>query len=354
VIQPIHTAVAGRAPYKVAGLYCSESLKRRLEARLTAIDSIHMVSASALTGNILLRFDPARSAVDLMALLERIVGEHGGKSANDAQGRFRISPNAVGGGREAPRPHALRRLGFQAEAQRDAPWHLMDADAVAAQLATATTHGLSQQGVEASYRKYGPNLLPEAVPRSGLSIVLDQFNSLPVALLGVAAGFSLVTGGVADALVITAVVVINAAIGYGMESQAETIIHSLKQLVHPSASVMREGTPTAVRAEDVVVGDLLVLKPGSYVSADARLVQANRLSVDESALTGESLPVVKTTMLHRRADTPLADRVNMLYKGTLVTGGQGLAVVVATGRFTEMGKIQSLVGEARPPTTPME
>jgi Ca2+-transporting ATPase len=102
------------------------------------------------------------------------------------------------------------------------------------------------------------------------------------------------------------------------------------------------------------VGDLLVLSPGSYVSADARLVEAVRLSVDESALTGESLPVAKTTVPLLRADTPLADRVNMLYRGTLVTGGQGLAVVVATGRFTEMGKIQSLVGEARPPPTPME
>jgi Ca2+-transporting ATPase len=230
----------------------------------------------------------------------------------------------------------------------------MEADAVAAQFETSTVLGLSQQRVAANYRQYGPNVMPAAVPRSGLSIFLDQFKSLPVALLGVAAGFSLVTGGVADALVITAVVVSNAAIGYGTESQAETIIHSLKHMVHPSASVIRDGVAADIRAEDVVVGDLLVLTPGSYVSADARLIGAVRLSVDESALTGESLPAAKATAPLVRADTPLADRLNMVYRGTLVTGGQGRAVVVATGRFTEMGKVQSLVGEATPPTTPME
>jgi P-type Ca2+ transporter type 2C len=364
VIQAIHTAVPGRARYKVKGLYRSEFLKRYLEARLVGIDSIQAVSASVLTGNILVRFDPSRSEADINALLDGVVADYRATSANDARGLSHIRPNAADGQRDRsqpqtalapPRRRVLRRPVTQAEeARQDAPWHLMDADAVATQLETSTVFGLSRQRVEANYRKYGPNLLPEAVPRSGLSIFLDQFASLPAALLGVAASFSLVTGGVADALVIAAVVVINAAIGYATESQSETIIHALKHLVHPSTSVIRDGGPTTIRAEDVVVGDLLVLKPGSYVSADARLVQADQLSVDESALTGESLPVSKATAPLPRADIPLADRVNMIYRGTLLTGGQGLAVVVATGSSTEMGQIQSLVGEARPPTTPME
>jgi Ca2+-transporting ATPase len=103
-----------------------------------------------------------------------------------------------------------------------------------------------------------------------------------------------------------------------------------------------------------VPGDLLVLKPGSYVAADSRLVDVHRLSVDESTLTGESLPVHKTITPIMGADVPLADRVNMVYMGTLVTGGQGIAVVVATGRFTEIGKIQALAGEAQTPETPLE
>jgi P-type Ca2+ transporter type 2C len=363
MIQAIHTAVPGRARYKVEGLYRSASLKRHLEARLTAIDSIQEVSASTLTGNILLRFDPAQNAAEIIALLDGVVAEHTKKAANGVGGSPRINPNGPGGHIDSSRTQttavpaprdALSRPVTEADEQRDVPWHHMDADAVAALFETSTVHGLSQPRVEANYRKYGPNLLPEAVPRSGLSIFLDQFKSLPVALLGVAAGFALVTGGVADALVITAVVVINAAIGYGMESEAETIMHSLKHMVHPSASVIRDDTPTDIRAEDVVVGDLLVLNPGSYVSADARLVVTDRLSLDESSLTGESLPVPKTTAPLQRTDAPLADRVNMVYKGTLVTGGQGRAVVVATGRFTEMGRIQSMVGEAEPPSTPME
>jgi Ca2+-transporting ATPase len=193
-----------------------------------------------------------------------------------------------------------------------------------------------------------------------------------VALLGVAAGISVLTGGIADAIVIMGVVTINAAIGYVTESQAEKTIHSLKSLVRPSALVMREGSLKEIGAEDIVPGDILVLRPGRYVAADARLIEAHHLSIDESVLTGESMPVLKTTeaMKIRRledekdstsqplnfltSDIPLADRTNMVYMGTLVTGGQGIAVVVATSRFTEIGKIQTLVGEAKPPETLME
>jgi Ca2+-transporting ATPase len=184
-------------------------------------------------------------------------------------------------------------------------------------------------------------------------MLLEQFTSLPVALLGVAAGISLLTGGVADALVMAGVVAMNAAIGYVTESQSEQTIHALKSLVHPSALIRRDRQTHTVRAAEIVPGDLLMLRPGSYVVADARLLEAQRLSVDESALTGESLPVTKHTAALMEADAPLADRHNMVYAGTLVTGGQGLGVVVATGYHTEMGQIQALVDVAASPDTPM-
>ena len=99
----------------------------------------------------------------------------------------------------------------------------------------------------------------------------------------------------------------------------------------------------------------MVLKPGSYIAADARLIESLHLSVDESALTGESMPVLKSSAsLPPEEDIPLADRINMVFMGTLVTGGQGIAIVVGTGKYTEIGKIQTLVGSARPPETPME
>jgi P-type Ca2+ transporter type 2C len=186
MIQAIHTAVPGRARYKVEGLYRSASLKRHLEARLTAVDSIQEVSASTLTGNILLRFDPAQNAAEIIALLDGVVAEHTKKAANGVGGSRRINPNGPGGHIDSSRTQttavpaprdALSRPVTEADEQRDVPWHHMDADAVAALFETSTVHGLSQPRVEANYRKYGPNLLPEAVPRSGLSIFLDQFKS---------------------------------------------------------------------------------------------------------------------------------------------------------------------------------
>jgi Ca2+-transporting ATPase len=154
--------------------------------------------------------------------------------------------------------------------------------------------------------------------------------------------------------VILAVVGINGIIGYVTEREAEKTIHSLKDLVKPTADVLRDSTIATVPAEAVVPGDILVLRPGSYVAADARLLEASHLSLDESVLTGESLPVVKLVEALPNRHVTLGDRVNMVYMGTLVTGGQGIAVVVATGSTTEVGRLQSLVGEAESPETPME
>lgn len=241
-----------------------------------------------------------------------------------------------------------------AEDQKEESWHTLDIQGVLTYFASSDVSGLTTETSALYLKKYGPNLLPESVPRSGWSIFFDQFKSIPVALLGVAAGVSLVTGGIADALVIAFVVSVNGIIGYTTESQAEKTINSLKSLVRPSAVVVRDGKTQEVAAEQIVPGDLLVLRPGSYVPADARLITALRLTVDESALTGESVPVGKTVEPLERVDMTLGDRTNMVYMGTLVTGGQGLAVVTATGRYTEIGKIQSLVGEAKAPQTPME
>ena len=164
----------------------------------------------------------------------------------------------------------------------------------------------------------------------------------------------MVTGGLVDAVLIIGVVVANAFIGYKTESESEKTIRSLQTLVRPTALVIREGRLSEIPSEEVTPGDLLVLRPGSYVAADARLVEATHLSVDESALTGESLPVTKNTRALERDNIPLGDRVNLVFMGTLVTGGEGLAVVVATGSYTEIGLIQSLIGEATSPETPLE
>ena len=234
------------------------------------------------------------------------------------------------------------------------PWHTLHAGAALEAFKSPAGYGLCNAEALERLDLYGPNALPQTSVRSGWGIFADQFKSLPVILLGVAAGISVLTGGLVDAVVILGVVAINGAIGFKTESEAEKTINSLKDLVKPIADVLRDGAVKTVSADLVVPGDILVLRPGAYVSADARLLDANHLSVDESVLTGESMPVAKTIDPLSRMDIPLADRLNMVYMGTLVTGGQGFAVAIATGGFTEVGKLQALVGEADSPDTPME
>lgn len=356
-VQVVHAAVAGRVRFRVRGLYRSPALVRRLEGELAVTAWVRSVSGSDLTGTILVLFGPEGSATAVAALLERLVAAHGGDPpgpapSDPASRRSDPAAYAKPGNRIVRRK--LRRLVVHAEEQEERPWHLLTGHEVLTSFDSFPETGLSPSRVTEIFATYGPNLLPEAVPRSGLSIFLDQLKSLPVALLGVSALLSLATGGIADAAVILAVVAINAAIGYVTESQAEMTIHSLKRLVRPTALVVRQGRVIEIRGEEVVPGDILVLRPGSYVAADCRIVEAHHLSIDESALTGESLPAVKRTEPLAKNDVPLADRVNMAYLGTLVTGGQGLAVAIGTGRFTELGRIQTLVGEAESPKTPME
>ncbi|MGI0484604.1 HAD-IC family P-type ATPase [Pantanalinema rosaneae CENA516] len=365
LVRAIHTAVHGRARYHVQGLQHSESLKQHLETYLLAEAGIQQVSASSVTGNLLVHFSSAWGARTIAQHIEQLVLQFNHyhykplMSEKPTATSPRLRHSSI-----VPRSPQLSRaisnfptLGFMEQdfqAQRVEPWHLVDVEQVIRILQTSATSGLSHTSAKSHLQTYGPNLLPEATTRSWFSLLISQFKSLPVGLLTLAAGLSIATGGLADAVVIMGVVFINAVIGYATESQSERIIHSLKHLLQPVAWVIREGTLTEINAQEVVVGDILVLKPGSYVAADARLIEAHRLSVDESTLTGESLPVSKTVVPLMDAALPLGDRTNMVYMGTLITGGQGFAVVVATRQFTEMGRIQTLVGEAIMPATPME
>ncbi|MBE9047529.1 cation-transporting P-type ATPase, partial [Pleurocapsales cyanobacterium LEGE 10410] len=178
-----------------------------------------------------------------------------------------------------------------------ATWHLKEAAAILTELKTSVSSGLTTSAAQQNQIKYGKNVLDEAKPRSGLIVFLSYFWSIPVALLTLAAILSVATGSAVDGVVIMGVVVINAVLGYVTESKSERIILSLRNLVSPSAMVIRDGQTTEVDSKAVVVGDILILKPGSFVAADARLIESDRLTIDESALTGESIPVLKTCLL---------------------------------------------------------
>ena len=367
MIEAVHDSVKGRARYRVEGLYRSDDLKQYLEEGLPKKAGISFVSASTLTGNVLVLYTPEFESTQVAAQLSELLAER--RHNGNGRGALRAldAPRCPVPIRKHRRGEAVQRSGTQGPSRRSVrkqivhgeqqvlePWHLRHADEVLDFFGCTRETGLSTGGQQERLKRFGPNILPESVPRSGWSILAEQFMSLPVALLGAAAVISVATGGLADAMVIMSVVGINAVIGYATESGSERTIHSLKNLVRPSALVLRDGQVCIVGVEAVVPGDLLVLRPGSYIAADARLVEAQYLSVDESALTGESMPAGKTHDALDDPDLPLADRINMVFMGTLVTGGQGLAIVTATGGFTQMGQIQTMVGEARAPSTPME
>ncbi|MFZ4703852.1 MAG: HAD-IC family P-type ATPase, partial [Candidatus Methylumidiphilus sp.] len=210
--------------------------------------------------------------------------------------------------------------------------------------------------VEAGHRLqiFGPNRLAENKRRSTLEIFAEQIANPAMAMLGVSAVVSVATGGLIDAAVIVSAVLMNAIIGYVTESSSERTINALGSMAPTHARVIRDGKQLTIPIEEIVIGDLLVLTPGSYIPADARLLNSSRLTVDESTLTGESMPVGKHWDFIAPEDTPLADRKNMLHMGTIVTGGSGQALVAATGRHTEIGIIQSLVGEVKPPETVLQ
>ncbi|HVO95089.1 MAG TPA: cation-transporting P-type ATPase, partial [Terriglobales bacterium] len=299
MVETVHDAVEGRVRFRVEGLYKSESLRRKIERGLRREPGIRHVAASALTGNVLVLFDGQRNVGDVAALIEFFTSSNGAGMPNPApSSMFEVwmPLHATNGSQTPPRSvKETRKLLKSAQAQDGQAWHNLAATSALECYDSSAQSGLSAQIAAAHLHKYGPNVLPETLPPSGWSIFFDQFRSLPVGLLGVAAGVSLFTGGIADAVVIGGVVLINATIGFVTESHAEQTIQSLKNVVRPSALVIRDRQARQVRAEDLVPGDLLVLKPGVYVAADARLIDANNLRVDESALTGESLPANKNT-----------------------------------------------------------
>jgi Ca2+-transporting ATPase len=230
--------------------------------------------------------------------------------------------------------------------------HAASAEAVLAALG-ATRHGLSEHEVEARRRRFGPNRLRELRRRSAWSILADQFESLLVALLAAAAALSFAFGRWVEGLAIGAVLAINGVIGFASELRAVRSMEALRLLGSVRANVRRDGTVLRLDAAELVPGDLVVLEGGDVVTADLRVVESSRLQVDESLLTGESLPVGKRAA-PVAADALLAERSSMLFKGTAVTRGAGEAVVVGTGMETELGRISRLVESAEEEVTPLE
>jgi magnesium-transporting ATPase (P-type) len=231
------------------------------------------------------------------------------------------------------------------------PWHAKTPDEVLAHFETGP-EGLSEQEAERRRATYGPNRLPEAATRGPLARLLAQFNSLLIWVLLGAAVLAALIGHQIDALVILAVVVVNAIIGFIQEGRAEQALAAIRQMIDPQASLVRDGRRITVPAEDIVPGDHVLLEAGDRVPADLRLVRARNLRVDEAILTGESVAVEKATD-PVDADAPLGDRFSAAFSGTFVAAGHGAGVAVATGADTELGRISTLIGSVEQLKTPL-
>lgn len=220
-------------------------------------------------------------------------------------------------------------------------------------LAVLPHAGLSAQQAKRRQAIYGANRLKEKHKRTGWSILIDQFRNLIVLLLATAAVIAFLFSKNLEGVSIILVILINAAIGFVTEFKAARSMEALKKLSRVTARVRRDGKLIAIPAVELVPGDIVALEGGDVISADMRLIEANNLNVDESALTGESLPVTKDTDV-LMVETPLAERTNMAYKGTAIIDGSGEGVVVAIGMDTELGHISTLLEDAQSESSPIE
>ncbi len=235
-----------------------------------------------------------------------------------------------------------------------AAWHTLGVDRVAARLGVDPACGLD--GAEAARRleSHGPNALREAPPRPWPQMLLAQFKDFMILVLLAAAVLAGLTGDLEDVVVILAIVLLNAVIGFVQEYRAEAAIHALRRMAAPLAVVRRARSVRSLSGSEVVPGDVVLLEAGAIVPADLRLIEAAELAVQEAALTGESHAVTKSVAALDESDLALGDRRNMAYKGTVVARGRGTGLCIATGMETELGRIARLLSAAEASLTPLQ
>lgn len=232
-------------------------------------------------------------------------------------------------------------------------YYSKDIKEVLSELGTNKVIGLSSADVVQRQQKYGPNVLKEAKKRSLFSLFLEQFKSLVVIILIFAVIISMVIGEAVDAIVILIIIVFNSVLGFIQEYKAEKSIEALKKLSSLQATVLRDSKQTLVPTKDLVPGDIILLKEGDKVPADARIIELVELQAQEASLTGESTPVSKNTQT-LASHTQIGDQKNMVFSSTIITRGKAKAVVVATSMQTQIGKIATLITKVEDEQTPLQ
>jgi len=232
------------------------------------------------------------------------------------------------------------------------PWHSMKIEEALHTL-NAKLGGLSSEDAKKRLQEYGSNELKKEKRKSHILLFFEQFKNILIIILLIATGLSLALGEVYNAIVIISIVIVSATLGFAQEHRAEKALEALKKMTAPTALVLRDGKEIQIQARDIVPGDILLFSTGDKVAADARIIEAINLKVDEAPLTGESYSVDKDSK-PVEDETPVSDRRNMVFTGTAIVHGRGRGVVTATGMNTEFGKIAEMVQVTEAEETPLE
>lgn len=214
--------------------------------------------------------------------------------------------------------------------------------------------GLKEEQIRANTQTYGLNQLKAEAKKSFMRKLLEQFKDFLILILLAASIVSFAVGEKTDAMIIIAIVIINAFLGLYQEGKAEKAIEALQKMAAPNANVLRNGSPVSVPAEQLVPGDIVILETGDIVPADLRLIESSNLKIEEASLTGESVAVEKTAEASYTNEVQLAERENMAYSSTILTYGRGKGIVVETGHNTEIGKIASMIQSYEEEQTPLQ
>lgn len=233
-------------------------------------------------------------------------------------------------------------------------WHSLSTGDVAQKLNTSPTQGLTDAEAKARLEQHGPNVLAEEKGRTMVQAFVDQFKDPMIVILLIACVLSIILGEYLDGGAILAIVVLNAVLGLVQEHKADQALAALKQLTAPQCRVRRDGRVVEIDSRQLVPGDVVVLEAGDPVPADLRLTKAVMLQIDESLLTGESVPVTKDAEQALDPTTPMGDRVNMAFMSTAVTYGHGEGIVIGTGMATEVGQIAGKLQQEEQGATPLQ
>jgi Ca2+-transporting ATPase len=349
----------GRLRLDILGMKHDAGLCEAVVMAARALPGVRRVEGSPWTGRVLLLFDRAATTAEEVetgvaearasAIASR-AADHSGTNGHGLSAG--LSPHLRIGAGESPAIHEGQTK-KQHPRVTTRPWHAVEVTDVLREFTTRADIGLGTGEAHRRLRRHGANRLAEVEPPSWARLFFSEMVSVvTLALLG-AAGATLLLGKARDGVVIAGIVVVNAALGALQNFRADRSLRALRALSSPRARVLRSSQIVELPAEELVPGDVVLLREGDGVPADVRLIKARGLEVDESALTGESAPVMKS---HDTCapETPLAERVSAAYLGTNVVAGRAKAVVIGTGMNTEMGRITRLLGRAEERAGPLQ